>query len=210
MKKNLLVALLLFFTFSFAFGQGGLCDTSYWNHTYSNARLKIYDSCRTITGVVKIEIPPTLTGDGDYHIYVQPDSQYQWMQYYRDTNFIKLCEGSDSTGYQICPTCLNVEEVCKGAVVDGGALGDTETAACVSFSDTVYLPNTNERVEVTGPYVYDTVHCWNELHPVSKMVVGYTTGISGPEGTSFLEGMKLFPNRPVTRSPSALRRRLIA
>lgn len=194
MRKDLLAALFVSFTFSLAFGQGGLCDTAYWNHTYSNYRLKIYDSCRTITGVVKIEIPPALTADGDYHIYVQPDSQYQWMQYYRDTNYIKFCEGVDSSEYElVCASCLNVEEVCKGAVVDGGAAGDTETAACVNFSDTVYLPNAGERVEVTGPYVYDIVHCWNELHPVSKMVVGYVTSIRDPEGSTFLDGMKLFP-----------------
>jgi len=194
MKKYIIGLFFLLAAGAVLDAQSGLCDTAYWNHTYSNYRLKIYDSCLTITGVVKVEIPPSLTADGDYHIYVQPDSQYQWMQYFRDSNYIKLCEGDDSSEYElVCASCLNVEEVCKGAVVDVGASGDTEKAACANFSDTVYLPNTGERVEVTGPYVYDIIHCWNELHPVSKMVVGYITNIPEPEGSTFLDGMKLFP-----------------
>ena len=193
MKKKLLLAFLLFCAFSQVYGQTGFCDTAYWNHTYANFRLKVYDSCYTITGTVQILLQPLLTGDGDYHIYIQPDSAYQWMTTYRDTAFTSHCAGVDSAGYHICTTCLNVEEICKGAVVDGGAAGTVETDACIGFNDTVYLPNTGEYVQATGPFVYDTVHCWNELHPISKMILLPPTAVAQPLDISFLDGMKVFP-----------------
>lgn len=201
MKKYLLSSFLLLAVIFALKAQSGLCDTNYWNHTYSNARLKIYDSCTVITGVIKNMIPPTPsgdylfgTGDGDYHIYVEPDSAFTWMVTWRDSNYTKLCQGDDSGLYVLeCATCINVEEVCKGTVTDAGALGDTEMAACMNFTDTVYLPNIGEHVQVTGPFIYDTVHCWNELHPVSRMLLINVTNIPEPEGSTFLDGMKLFP-----------------
>lgn len=176
-----------------AYGQHGICDTAYWNHTYANQRLKIYDSCYTIRGKIQIYIPPSLNGDGDYHIYVQPDSAYQWMTSYRDTNYVKLCEGSDSSGYLICPTCLNVEEICKGAITDGGAEGTVEKAACLNFNDTVYLPNLGEYVQITGPFVYDTVHCWNELHPVSSVSIVNVSGVPELDASAFLNSLVVYP-----------------
>jgi len=167
-RRSLILSLLLF-SLSTTHGQSGLCDTSYWNHTYSNERLKIYDSCYTITATVRALIPPSLNGDGDYHIYMQPDSQYIWMINYRDTAYSGLCEGVDSSLYQICVTCLNAEEICKGPITDTGAGGLEQSDACLNFNDTVYLPNAGEYVQATGPFIYDKVHCWNELHPISKM-----------------------------------------
>jgi len=192
MKHKFYLAFLLFFVLTKINAQSGLCDTAYWNHTYSNERLKIYDSCYTITGTINLLLPPTFTGDGDYHIYVKVDTQYLWMLNYRDTNYSKLCEGLDSAGYRICITCLNVEEVCKGPVTTGGAEGAVESNACINFSDTVYLPNTGEYVRATGPFVYDTVHCWNELHPISKMEVITPTGINEPN-KSVINSLKVFP-----------------
>ena len=84
MKKNLLAAFILFAALSKSYGQG-LCDTAYWHHTYLNQRLKIYDSCSSIKGTIDLMLSPPLTGDGDYHIYVLPDSGYEWMQTYRDS-----------------------------------------------------------------------------------------------------------------------------
>lgn len=192
MKRKLLLAFLLLFALSKINAQSGLCDTAYWNHTYANERLKIYDSCYTITGTIDLLLPPTFTGDGDYHIYVKVDTQYSWMLSYRDSIYLRSCSGVDSAGYRICITCLNVEEVCKGAITDGGADGAVENAACLNFNDTVYLPNTGEYVRATGPFVYDTVHCWNELHPISRMEVINPTGINQPN-ISNINSLKIFP-----------------
>lgn len=130
-----------------------------------------------------------MTADGDYHIYVHVDPQYYWMIYYRDSNYVKLCEGSGAA--DTFAGDLNVEEVCKGAVTTTGPLGTVETDACINFNDTVYLPNIGEYVQVTGPFIYDTVHCWNELHPVSHMIL-HPAGISGPD-ESIIDGLKIFP-----------------
>jgi len=82
MKKALLISVLLIFAVASMFAQA-ICDSGYWNHTYANARLKVYQQgCQTITGVIKNRINPEGTfgtGDGDWHIYVLPDSQYTWM-----------------------------------------------------------------------------------------------------------------------------------
>ena len=196
MKKALLISVLLIFAVASMFAQA-ICDSGYWNHTYANARLKVYQQgCQTITGVIKNRINPEGTfgtGDGDWHIYVLPDSQYTWMVGYRDTNYTKLCEGLDSAGYILeCIPCLNVEEVCKGAPTDVSVI-DVIDSACAGFNDTLYLPNVNEYVMCTGPFIYDTVHCWNELHPISKMVLLNVSNIPEPEGSSFTDEMKIFP-----------------
>ena len=196
MKKTLLTSALSLFVISVAFCQT-VCDTNYWNHTYANARLKVYNQgCQTITGTIKALIQPgglLGTGDGDYHIYVLPDSEYAWMVSYRDTNYLKLCEGSDSAGYRLlCTPCLNVEEVCKGAATDA-SVSATVDSACQGFNDTVYLPNVGEYVRCSGPFIYDTVHCWNELHPISHMELVGATSIPEPEENSFIDGMRIFP-----------------
>ena len=194
MRKILLTALFSVFITAFAFSQA-ICDSNYWNHTYANARLKVYQQgCQTITGVIKSLLPPSFTGDGDYHIYVLPDSQFAWMVSYRDSDYLKLCEGSDSADYRlICIPCLNVEEVCKGAALSSSGVQGVVDSACENFNDTTYLPAVGEHVAATGPFIYDTVHCWNELHPITRMVLLNPTYVPEPEGSSFLDGMKLFP-----------------
>jgi len=191
--RKILLSTFLSLVILALFGQN-VCDTTYWNHTYANARLKIYNQgCMSITGTIKTLLPPALTGDGDYHIYVLPDTQYSWMVSYRDSAYLPLCEGSDSDGYRlICIPCLNVEEVCKGAPTDA-SVSSIVDSACENFNDTTYLPNVGEYVRATGPFIYDTVHCWNELHPISSMIVLGATNIPEPNGASFLDGMKIFP-----------------
>src|ERR1700689_1346905 len=114
MKRILLFAFFICIGFSEAYAQSGICDTSYWNHTYLNNRLKVYDSCVTVTATIYLLDPPFLTGDGDYHIYTTPDSAYAWMVDYRTPSFLKYCLGTDSSAKFAGK--LNVEEVCKGTI----------------------------------------------------------------------------------------------
>lgn len=190
MKKYFYLILVLIIYCQRGSAQAGLCDTAYWNHTYANPRLMIYDSCVTIRATIKILDPPLLTGDGDYHIYVQPDSQYRWMIYYRDSLYSLHC-GHDLSG-DTFPGMLNVEEICKGTIEDTGPLGAIENAACANFNDNVYLPNTGEYCEITGPLVYDSVHCWNEIHPVSRMILN-PSGIVERDWKLVADGLKIFP-----------------
>lgn len=194
MKKFILIVLLALPFFLKSYGQSGLCDTSYWNHTYHNYRLKIYDSCVTITATIKYLIPPVINGDGDYHIYVTPDSPYLWMINYIDSSILIQCGGHrDSIGIILFPGTLNVEEICKGPVTDPQPAKGYEDSACLPFNDLVYLPNANEHVSITGPYVMDIDHCWNELHPVSHMAVVPVTGVSGPDWANMVSGLKVYP-----------------
>jgi hypothetical protein len=110
------------------------------------------------------------------------------MIYHRDSSFLPLCQGSLSG--DTFPGWLNVEEICKGP--SGGGTNPAD-AACGTFNSSVYLPNVGEYVEITGPYRYDIVHCWNEIHPVSKMVVIPAAGINEPDWSSIANGLKVFP-----------------
>jgi hypothetical protein len=122
------------------------CDSLFIKHTYNWSRLNLKDSCVTMTGTVKLLIPPSSTQDGDTHIYILPDSGY-------DTSVDPFCNG---------------------------------------WTNPLYLPNVGEHVRVTGPWVLDPSHGWNEIHPVSGMeIVGATTGID--EGHTFLNNFKLMP-----------------
>ena len=190
-KGQLLIAFCMFVGITKFFGQG-LCDTAYWNHTYLNNRLAIYDSCVTIAATIELLDPPLLTGDADYHIYTLPDPLWAWMVSYRTPAYQAMCLGSDSL-LQF-PGCLNVEEICKGIIVDGGTDGALIHAACDNWSDTTYLPNVGEHVLITGPFIYDTVHCWNEIHPVSNCsVIVPPSCIHEIDGNSLIDGLKIFP-----------------
>jgi hypothetical protein len=191
MKRLLQLAIIICIGFSDAYAQSGICDTSYWNHTYLNNRLKVYDSCVTVTATIYLLDPPFLTGDGDYYIYTTPDSAYAWMVNYRTPSFLKYCLGTDSSAKFTGK--LNVEEVCKGTITDGGTDGVIENAACNGFNDTVYLPNIGEHVKIIGPFIYDTVHCWNEIHPVSTMVVIPALGVNEINGAALADGLKVYP-----------------
>lgn len=192
MKKQLQLLCLLLVIITKAYSQSGLCDTAYWHHTYYNQRLMVYDSCVTITAKIIFLDPPFLTGDGDYHIYTTPDSAYTWMVNYRTAAFKAHCLGTDSSDK--FAGALNVEEVCKGTITDGGTDGAVENAACAGFNDTVYLPNAGEHVKIVGPFIYDTVHCWNEIHPVSSMVViSATAGINEINEAALIDGLKIYP-----------------
>jgi hypothetical protein len=190
MKRILRLVFFMVIVLSEAHGQG-VCDTSYWNHTYYNQRLKVYDSCVTISATIKLLDPPLFTGDGDYHIYTTPDSAYTWMVDYRTPAFLKQCLGTDST--LKFAGALNVEEICKGTPTDAGTDGTVEKAACNGFNDTVYLPNIGEHVRIRGTFIYDTVHCWNEIHPVTACAIIKPAGINEIDGAALANGLKVFP-----------------
>ena len=41
--------------------------------------------------------------------------------------------------------------------------------ACAGHRSDVVVPPVGTRVSVTGPWVLDTEHGWNEIHPVVKI-----------------------------------------
>jgi hypothetical protein len=124
------------------------CDASLWEHVHQPSRLKIYDNCKQITGTI-LEIYSI--DDGDSHILIRPDLKY-----------ISLL---NINNYWSTRGALVVEAVCVQAPTNPGA-----EAACKDYHSGVNVPRVGSHVTVTGPFVRDMPHNWNEIHPVASIV----------------------------------------
>ncbi len=116
-------------------------------HVYHPVRLR--EPCRTVTGVV---VAIREEEDGDYHINVVLDPGQEGLLNDRNR--------SQQGG------ALVAEMVC--------ALPTTEQAArqaCAGYQNQIQLPPLGARLAVTGPYVLDAQHGWNEIHPIWEIVV---------------------------------------
>ena len=152
------------------------CDSTLWSHVYNPTRLAVINTCTTFTGIVAHKINEA---DGDVHIRVTPDTAYSRM--------INSYNISGQHGDMV------VEPVCAVTVTQSDAI-----ASCTGFSNTVYIPNVGEHVQVTGSYVTDTHHGWNEIHPVTSITILGARG-SNSTGTNNdlllnADNVKVFPN----------------
>ena len=153
------------------------CDASLWDHVYNSYRLAVNQSCITITGTVANKINEA---DGDIHIRVTVDPAYSYM--------INSSNVSGQHGDLVC------EPLCTHTVTQSDAI-----ASCAGYTNTVYIPNVGEHVAVTGSYVTDNNHGWNEIHPVTSItIVGAKHSTTNPKAqpTSVLaaEDVKVYPN----------------
>jgi hypothetical protein len=83
---------------------------------------------------------------------------------------------------------LVCEPVCATTCTQPDAM-----SSCASFTNTVFIPAVGEYVAVTGSYVTDNDHGWNELHPVTKIQIIPPAGISSMQTTP-CTGVTAFPN----------------
>ncbi len=91
--------------------------------------------------------------DGDYHIRLSLDSQYSNL--------------TNSANDQYQYGTLVVEVICAGTVTQADAM-----APCQGYTNKIPIPNINQHITVTGPYVLDTDHYgWAEIHPVYSLSV---------------------------------------
>lgn len=126
----------------------GQCDSALWEHVYHAQRLHVLNPCTTVTGVIEKELKER---DGDYHLRLRLDRQFDSM----------LNDKNRSSQYGD----LVVEVICQNRVVQDDAM-----TACESLDRRWEIPSVGTHVQVTGPYVYDTDHGWNEIHPVNSIV----------------------------------------
>ncbi len=120
------------------------CNEALWQHIYNPQRLKRISDCVTITGTIAAI---RKEADGDYHILLSVDGQF--------TNMINQRNIDAQHGD------LVLEPVCQNRVTQEDA-----KSACDAFSYPIAIPAVGQRVSVTGDYVLDADHGWNELHPV--------------------------------------------
>jgi hypothetical protein len=120
------------------------------SHVYNPYRLTIIKSCITASGIVENVFSEA---DGDYHVRLALDSQYSNL-----TN-------SANDQYQYGD--LVVEIICALPITQSDAL-----SACQNYTNNITIPNVNDHITVTGPYVLDTEHSnWAEIHPVYTLTI---------------------------------------
>ncbi len=90
--------------------------------------------------------------DGDVHIQLSVDGQYKNML--NDKNY----SGQDA--------CLVVELICAKKVTQPDAI-----EPCSGYYNNVVEPHVGDNITVTGSYVLDKQHGWNEIHPVSSLSI---------------------------------------
>lgn len=136
------------------------CDAGLWDHVYAGDprrfhspkdRLQIIQDCITVTGTI---MHAKAEPDGDYHITVDLDVPFR--------NLLNARNQSGQHGF------LVVEPVCENPVTQR----DTKKeGVCLGFHQTVFMKDMiGKHVEITGAYVTDMEHGWNEIHPVTAIV----------------------------------------
>ena len=168
MKHAITIFFILCFALlkNIAFAQ---CDSSLWLHVYHSYRLLVNTQCMTVTGTVYSLI---YEADGDIHIRLTVDSPYTYML--------------NATNYSGQYGKLVLEPICATTCTQADAI-----ASCASFTNTVFIPSVGEHVSVTGSYVTDNDHGWNEIHPVTKIEfpAASVTNVTTP-----ITGVTVFPN----------------
>jgi len=177
MRKMLLLALISCTT-SFDNHATAQCNPSLWNWVYHSYRLVVHDSCTFATGTVEASYGEA---DGDYHIRLNVDSPYKYM--------LNSVNYSSEYGDLVC------EPICVTSITQTDAIAPCAPLvdSIAHNIDTVYLPNVGEYVKITGPYVTDNDHGWNEIHPVTSITIFSPTGIS-PVATNDDVQIEVYPN----------------
>lgn len=119
------------------------------SHVYNPARLQTVKDCITVSGIVNNVIAED---DGDYHVWFHVDQQYMNLPNSANNDYRQ----GDLLAEIICATTVSQQDA---------------VLACDNYSNQIPLPNKNQNITVTGPYVLDSVHGWMEVHPVYSLTV---------------------------------------
>ncbi len=166
------LSLLLFFAISGATSitkcvaqDGVTCDHSLWNHVYHASRFTINRTCSYAIGYVQeIYAEP----DGDYHMRLKLEPDFKYM--------LNPINTSSQGGDLVC------EIICANQITQADAVGP-----CQNYTQSIYVPNVGEHIKVTGPFVTDNDHGWNEIHPINSIVI--TTQIDTIADTTHTTGI---------------------
>lgn len=113
-------------------------------HVYHPFRLIVYSHCISVPGTV---VSVKQEGDGDVKIGLAPDPDYQYTVNLGN----RLFHHNE----------LVVEIVCAHPAGGAAAL-----KSCANYTNEIVIPLEGQRVTVVGQHVLDTLHGWNEIHPV--------------------------------------------
>lgn len=120
-------------------------------HVYHPDRLQLLAPCITVDGTVESTKPEA---DGDVHIGVRLDPG--------QTCAGRACINSGNISEQ--HRDLVLEPVCEHDVTQQDAV-----AACAGYRNPLQIPVIGTHVSVSGPWVLDTDHGWDEIHPLETV-----------------------------------------
>jgi hypothetical protein len=132
------------------------CDPRFERHTYRPLRLVRLKDCVTVTGtVVRIKQEP----DGDAHIQFRLDLAFQWLMNAANRD----PSNAITRGFLIIePDCVagpvfqaDAQGPCAGAIPPPG----------------YPLLAVGAHLQISGPWVLDTGHGHNEIHPVERVAL---------------------------------------
>jgi hypothetical protein len=114
---------------------------------YHPTRLALRGICQLYQGVV-LEV--LNEADGDHHIWISPDPGYEHF-----LNSMNRIHGQPALVAEIVPACTTEP-------------ADSSAAARCPAS-ALQEPKVGDHLYVQGPWVTDTIHGWNEIHPVTNL-----------------------------------------
>jgi hypothetical protein len=146
--RNLMMKTLLLLLFALPLA-AQTCDPSLWDHVYHRHRLKVMNSCITVSGKITYI---RREADGDLHGRLLPDPQFRDLL--NDVN-LTVQKGN-----------LVIEPMCTHPVKQKDAVN-----VCKGFKQTFPEFFVGAHVAVTGVLVLDSEsrHGWVEIHPVTSM-----------------------------------------
>jgi hypothetical protein len=116
---------------------------------YKAARLKLISPCRTAEGFV---VAQQKEPDGDTHLYLLLDPGEGSL----------LSRGNDFYGVPALVVEI-IPQHCGAQLWPSAVFANCADKGGFTSPD---APATGSRVAITGPWVYDRNHDWNEIHPV--------------------------------------------
>jgi len=131
-------------------------------HVYSPDRLELLAGCATVTGTVEVI---RSQADGDLHVLLKLDPGQD--------KYINSKNVSAELGD------LVLEPVCVHAPTQTDAV-----PACTGYQNPLTIPAVGTHVSVTGAWVLDLDHGWQELHPVFAFNGVGTPSPSTPTATN--------------------------
>jgi len=118
---------------------------------WSPDRLHVLSACKHVTGIVAVTQPEP---DGDDHIWLRVDRGYEYLL-------------DAENHFQAKPALLaEITPDCPLATNPPNA----ESADRCPHS-TLPLPQIGDHIAIDGPWVLDTDHGWNEIHPVESIQI---------------------------------------
>jgi len=129
------------------------CSADPHAHVYSPDRLRLLAPCVELAGTIELE---RAEPDGDYHVRLHLDPG--------QTCAGLPCLDADNLSQQAGDLVL--EPACENPITQADAM-----AACQGYHNPLVLPPVGSHVKVMGPFVLDTDHGWNEIHPLESVAV---------------------------------------